>query len=77
MEFKKISANLNADIAQKLEKFIEMNPGVSMTFAMNQALSSWLNNPEITLKLKKSQMTEGDIEKFLDDNAELMNDLAR
>ena len=77
MEFKKVSANLNADIAQKLEEFIEMNPGVSITLAVNQALSSWLSQPEITLKLRKSQMTEGDVDKFFDDNTELMDDLAR
>ncbi len=52
------------------------NPGVSFTLMMNQALKSWLGNPQITLNAADS-VGEKEVQDFMDQNADLMDDLGR
>jgi hypothetical protein len=75
MNFTKKSANINADILQQIENFIDANPGVNFTLIVNQALKQWLTNPNV--KLNRTQATEDDVDRFLKDNSQLMDDLSK
>jgi hypothetical protein len=72
----KKSFNLSADLAQRLDDFIAENPGLSLTLIMQQALDSWLRNPQLTVRLPKTH-TNDDVDAVLSDNAALMDDLAK
>lgn len=75
MEIIKKSLNLNPTLASKLADFITKNPGVSFTLIVNQALEKWLENPSI--KLTRTPFTDEEVDKFLEENSELMKDLAK
>lgn len=72
----KKSFNISPDLAQPVDDFIRSNPGISFTLIMNQALKTWLADPKITLKETKS-FDSKDLEDFMDENAELLDDLSR
>ncbi|MCB0414346.1 MAG: hypothetical protein KDD50_08440 [Bdellovibrionales bacterium] len=71
----KKSANISNDIAQMVDNFIKVNPGVSFTLIVNQALKEWLKNPSV--ELNRTPATNEDVDQFLRDNSELMDDLAK
>lgn len=71
----KKSFNMDADLAQRVDNFIKQNPGVSATLVFNQAIKLWLKNPAIDLN--RTPATEDDVDKFLQDNSELVDDLAK
>lgn len=71
----KKSFNMEADLAQQMDDFLNMNPGVSATFVMNQAIKQWLKNP--SFKLNQTQATDEDVDQFLRENSDLMDDLAK
>lgn len=75
MSHVKKSFNMEADLAQRMDDFISKNPGVSATFILNQAIKQWLKSPSV--KLNHTQATDDDVDKFLRDNSELMDDLAK
>ena len=75
MKVIKKSFNLVGDLAQRVDDFIQENPGISFTWLVNQALLQWLNNPQVTLKTSK--MSEDDVKKFMEDNKGLMEDLSK
>ncbi len=74
MKVVKKSFNMTGDMAQKIEDFIQRNPGVSFTLMMNQALQKWLERPAIALN--RTEFSDDDATRFLDENAELMDNLA-
>ena len=76
MEQLKKSFNMNADLAQRIDDFIAANPGVSFTLVVNQALMKWFEQPQITLNLQKP-MGDDEIDKFMKDNSDLMDDLSK
>ena len=76
MDQVKKSFNIHPDLAQRVDDFIKDNPGVSFTLVMNQAISKWLEDPRITLTLRKP-MTKDEIDQFMKDNEDLMSDLAK
>ncbi len=76
MEALKKSFNINADLAQRIDDFIKKNPGVSFTLVVNQALTQWLEKPQITLNLRKP-MSDDEIDRYMRDNADLMDDLSK
>ena len=43
-------------LAKKVDEFIQSNPGISMTFIMNQALTIWLDKPEFKLLKKEEKL---------------------
>jgi hypothetical protein len=75
MKLIKKSFNVDADLAQRVDDLIRENPGASFTLVMNLALRQWLKNP--TFQLNRSKATAKDIEKFLRENTELMDSLAK
>jgi hypothetical protein len=76
MEFVKKSFNTSGDLAQRIDDFIRANPGISFTWLVNQALVNWLQNPQVMLKNPKP-MTADDVNRFMDENKDLMDDLAK
>ena len=76
MEQIKKSFNITGDVAQRVDDFIKANPGVSFTLVVNQALMKWLEDPKITLNLRKP-MTDDEIDQFMKDNSDLMDDLSK
>ena len=75
MKVIKKSFNLVGDLAQRVDDFIQENPGISFTWLVNQALLQWLNNPQVTLKTSK--MSDDDVKKFMEANKGLMEDLSK
>ncbi len=75
MSHVKKSFNMEADLAQRMDDFVKQNPGVSATFILNQSIKQWLKNPAV--KLNHTPATDADVDKFLNDNSELMDDLAK
>ncbi len=76
MEAIKKSFNISSDLAQKIDDFIQVNPGISFTWLVNQSLVNFLRNPQVTLQNPKP-MNEDDLKKFMADNSELMDDLSK
>ena len=76
MEAIKKSFNLSSDLAQRIDDFIQANPGISFTWLVNQAIMNWLKNPQVSLRNPKP-MTEDDINRFMDENKDVMDDLAK
>ncbi|WP_397601269.1 hypothetical protein [Silvanigrella sp.] len=73
MNIIKRSFNLDPDTAQQIDEIIRENPSLSFTLLVNQALAQWVKDPVIELKTKRH--TEEDLNKFLEENAELMDQL--
>ena len=71
----KKSFNIDPDLAQQVDNFIANNPGVSATLIFNHAVKQWLRNP--TLELNRTPATEEDVDNFLQENSELIDDLAK
>lgn len=71
----KKSFNLESDIAQRIDDFISKNPGVSATLIFNQAIKQWLTNPKV--ELNRAPATDDDVDRFLNENRELMGELAK
>lgn len=71
----KKSFNLESDIAQQIDDFVQKNPGVSATLIFNQAIKQWLQNPK--LELMRAKATEDDVNRFLAENRDLMDQLAK
>jgi len=76
MENIKKSFNMSGDVAQMVDDFIRDNPGFSFTLLVNQALQSWLKNPQFSVK-KPAPLNEKDVERFMEQNRDLMDDLAK
>lgn len=76
MKFIKKSFNTTGDLAQRMDDYIRDNPGVSFTMLVNQALIQWLKNPVVELT-GRGQLTERELQKILEDNRELLKDLAK
>jgi hypothetical protein len=76
LKIMKKSFNLAGDIAQRVDDFIDKNPGVSFTLLVNQALLQWLKNPQVTLNTAR-KMTKEDVKKFMEENKDLMKDLSK
>lgn len=76
MSFVKKSANLKADVVQRIEDFSQKNPGVTFTLIVNQALQQWLDNPRFDVAVPKA-MTDDDMDQFMRDNQGLMDKLAK
>lgn len=76
MKLVKKSFNLDSDLAQRLDNFIDSNPGLSLTMIMTQALSGWLKQPTLSIVLPKNH-TEADVDALIEANQDLMNDLAK
>lgn len=76
MEAVKKSFNMPGDLAQMVDDFIRENPGVSFTLLMNQAIAAWLKNPQVALK-KPAGLSDADVDRFMEQNRELMDDLSK
>jgi hypothetical protein len=74
MSFVKKSFNMHPDLAQRLDDFMAANPGLSLTLIMQRALSRFLDNPEI--KPPTEKISEEELEEFLNENSDLMDELA-
>lgn len=70
----KLLGRTNPDLGQKLEDFIQKNPGMSLTLIMNHALESWLKKP--SLNLKHTSFSEDDASQFMDEHKKLMHNLS-
>lgn len=46
----KKSFNIPEDLSERIDSFIEANPGTNFTFIAIQALEIWLKNPQISLR---------------------------
>lgn len=71
----KKSFNMEPDTAQQVDDFINKNPGVSATLIFNQAIKQWLSNPH--MKLVPARATDDDINRFMEENKDLMSKLAK
>ena len=76
MENIKKSFNLSSDLAQMVDDFVRENPGISFTLLVNQAIRSWLKNPQLAVK-KPATMTDDDVNRFMSDHRDLMDDLSK
>lgn len=76
MEAIKKSFNISSDLAQRMDDFIQANPGISFTWLVNQAIVNFLKNPQVSLR-NPNPMNEDEIQKFMKDNKELMDDLSK
>jgi hypothetical protein len=72
----KKSFNLDADLAQRVDDFLQKNPGISFTLMMNQATARWLSDPRIEVK-RPAPVSLDVVDSFLRENADLMNDLSK
>jgi hypothetical protein len=72
----KKSFNLDADLAQRVDDFLQKNPGISFTLMMNQAAARWLSDPRIDIK-RPAPVSLDTVDYFLRENADLMNDLSK
>ena len=52
----KKSFNMDADLAQRVDDFLQTNPGISFTLLMNQATARWLRDPSIQVR-RSARMT--------------------
>lgn len=73
MSFIKRSFNLDPELSNKIDEIIKENPALSFTLLVNQAIGQWLKNPKVMLNVKKA--SEDEIEKIMDNHAELMDRL--
>lgn len=72
----KKSLNITPDMAQRLDDFIQKNPGINFTLIANQAIEEWLKNPVVKLRPVK-KVSNDDIRKMIEEDKELMEDLAK
>lgn len=70
----KKSANIKAANAKKMEQLAKQFPGLNSTLILNMALQNWLKRPFFDVPAKYS---EKDVDQFLDENAKLMDELAK
>ncbi len=66
---------MTPDMAQRIDDVIEKNPGLSFTFIMNQALANWIQKP--TLNVDVGQFNSDDVNQFMHENSDLMDDLGK
>lgn len=71
----KKSFNISADLSRILDGYIQQNPGISFTLIVNQAITDWLRNPNISLK--RSAVTDKQVDEFMAENSDLLDDLSR
>lgn len=45
----KKSFNMPEALSNRIERFVEANPGTNFTFVVVQALENWLKNPQVYL----------------------------
>lgn len=76
MNVVKKSFNLSSDLAQRLDDFVGMNPGLSFTVIVNQALDAWLKNPKLSLRVPTSH-TEDDVDQVIAENQAVFDRLAK
>lgn len=76
MKLVKKSFNVDADLAQQVDDYVRENPGASFTLVMNQALRQWVKSGG-KVELQRRAATEADVDRFMKDNKDLMDDLAR
>lgn len=72
----KKSFNMDADLAQRIDNFLQKNPGISFTLLMNQAVSQWLRHPHIEIKPLPPVGLDA-VDAFLKENEGLMDDLSK
>ncbi len=77
MSFVKKSFNCDADLAQMADNFIAKNPGVSLTLILNQALKEFLQNPAPKIELSRPKNIDAEMDKFIAENSDLMDSLAK
>ncbi|MFK7827515.1 MAG: hypothetical protein AB8G05_25445 [Oligoflexales bacterium] len=70
----KKSANINAAYINKIESYKSGFPGLNATFILNVALHEWLKKPTF---VKPKRYTDDDIDAFMEENSELMDELAK
>lgn len=70
----KKSANFKSDSVKKMDLLIAQNPGMNATLILNHALVQWLKKP--TLVIVKPY-TNSDVDQFLAEHSELMDELAK
>ena len=75
MSYIKKTANITPDTMQAVENVLSINPHISFTLAVNEALQAWCRNPQVVLN--KTPTIEADVDKFMKDNSELMDSLAK
>ncbi|RYZ86438.1 MAG: hypothetical protein EOP04_13885 [Proteobacteria bacterium] len=71
----KKSFNITPDMAQRVDDFLQQNPGLSFTLIMNKALETWFENP--TIKVNLRQHNDEDVDAFMRANSGLMDKLSR
>ncbi len=72
----KKSFNLDSDLAQKMDEFLQQNPGISFTLLVNQSIQCWLKNPQVALRPVQPVGLEA-MDAFMHENADLMDDLSK
>ena len=72
----KKSFNMDADLAQRVDDFLQKNPGISFTLLMNQATARWLRDPSIQVR-RSAPVHLDAVDGFLRENADLMDDLSK
>jgi hypothetical protein len=72
----KRSLNIDENLNKKIDLIIKDNPEINFTVIATQALKAWINNPELTLA-KPRAVTQKDIENMMDEDRELLEDLAK
>ena len=80
MKIIKKSFNINPEVMALVDAFIQDNPGVSFTSLVNKALKMYVLYPPqqpISVGASTVTKTEFDADAFLNDNTDLMNDLAK
>lgn len=78
MKIIKKSLNINTDLAQRIDDFIQNNPGVSFTLIANQALANWLDGEKQVLKLNRpANITKEDIDELFSKRKNVMKELAK
>lgn len=73
----KKSFDITPDLAQQLDDFLQKNPGLTFSLIANQALTQWLRSPRINFSLnQKAFVSDQEIEKMIEKDTALMDDLA-
>ena len=72
--FVKKSANMHTEYIEEIDRYRHKVPGLNLTLILNVALLQWLKKPKFTTP---KPYTNSDIDQFMNENSELMDELAK
>ena len=72
----KKSFNVSADLAQRIDEFMALNPQISFTLMMQEAIKFWMaKGGEIKLRRPTRDECDAHMQTFIKENSDLMDSL--